>query len=198
MARTVTNHTCLIYHERSARPPLMRPLGNLDECLVEPYNEHYLCPTVCLLGAASFSNGPVWMRNVSQSCHFNPVSTPLDACIPVYVGFPSNVPLGVCSEEGLDFVGNIFSDCIHIKPALVPMVSTHTQCYNNTDYMCTDSLMVRIQLPDLVDGTLPLMDIFWYCGGDQVRQIIPVDWLGCCSPVCLEVKTRVRQLTNNT
>lgn len=68
----------------------------------------------------------------------------------------------------------------------------------STDYSCTDSEFVRVSLPDLREGTLPLADIFWYCGGDRVPQTLLPKWQGCCAPVWLDGKTGILILPDNT
>lgn len=52
-ARSVTDRSCLVCHDRSPAPHLMLPMGKLSECLTDPYSVEFLCPTVCLFGALS-------------------------------------------------------------------------------------------------------------------------------------------------
>lgn len=48
-----------------------------------------------------------------------------------------------------------------------------------------------IPLPDLSSGTVPLADVFWFCGGQRVCQSLPAEWQGCCALVWLDSKTPV-------
>lgn len=77
-ARSVTDKSCLVCHDRRSAPHLMFPLGNTTECLAHPYTEDFLCPTICLLGSMSATLGPDWIHNVSSFCLYQPMHT--DAC----------------------------------------------------------------------------------------------------------------------
>ncbi|KAK3522513.1 hypothetical protein QTP86_017282, partial [Hemibagrus guttatus] len=47
----------------------------IQECANPPYNDSHLCPAVCLLGSVVKTHGADWMRELSSSCTFHPVST---------------------------------------------------------------------------------------------------------------------------
>lgn len=102
MARLVTDHLCLVCHDRSTGHHFMLPLGDLKECLAKPYTEDFLCPTVCLLGAISVGFGPT----ISSSCEFHPVQTQGSGSMPVRTNGPRSSSLCLCSKHIVYPVGN--------------------------------------------------------------------------------------------
>lgn len=69
----------------------MHPLGDLGECLNEPYTEDF--PTVCLLGAISVAFGFSWMQNISSNFGFQLVQTEGSRFLPVRGDLPLHFPL---------------------------------------------------------------------------------------------------------
>lgn len=185
-ARSVTDRSCLVCHDRSLTPHFMLPMGNLTECLTTPYSVDFLCPTVCLLGALSADFGPSWMYNASSSCLFHPVTTQVSTFVRVQPSLPSFFPICLCSSVGVYPVGNVSARCNVSLFANDLQIETLSVCDSPP---CTPS--VTIPLPDLSGGTVPLADVFWFCGGQRVRQTLPAEWQGCCAPVRLDGKTRV-------
>lgn len=169
----------------------MHPLGDLSECVNEPYTEDFLCATVCLLWAISVAFGPSWMQNISLNCEYEPVQTQGSRFLPVHSDLLFHFPLCLCSQHGAYLMGNLTARCISSLPADSLSVTMCSMCNLTTDYSCITSSVTRIFLPNLGEGTLPLADIFWYCGCDWVRQTLLPEWQGCCAPVQLYGKTRV-------
>ncbi|KAF4070230.1 hypothetical protein AMELA_G00291430, partial [Ameiurus melas] len=183
-ARSVTDKSCLVCHDRRSAPHLMFPLGNTTECLSSPYTEEFLCPTICLLGSMSATLGPDWMHNVSSSCLYQPMHTDDSAFVKVRDELPDRMPFCLCSDLGVYPVGNLSYRCDVV-------VSTDDLYIPTLSSVGTTSTTVSIPIPDLAYGTLGLADIFWYCGMGTARQTLPPEWHGCCAPVRLDGKTRV-------
>lgn len=145
-AKLVTNRSCLVCHDHSPCSPLLWPLGNLNKFVAKPYEEEHLCPSICLLGAASKSLGQAWMQNVSDYC--NPFcSIPFHnlAFFPVQED-PSRIfPLCVCSEWGQIPIGILSRQCSHTIPTAYPVITTCPLCDTAYDFSCTDSDQVHIQ-----------------------------------------------------
>lgn len=57
-AQSVTDRSCLVCHDRSSSPHLMFPMGDLAECLAQPYTEEFLCLTICLLAPSQLIMAP--------------------------------------------------------------------------------------------------------------------------------------------
>ncbi|KAL7392923.1 hypothetical protein ABVT39_003966 [Epinephelus coioides] len=64
------------------------------------------------------------------------------------------------------------------------------QNYNDTTW---------IWVLNLIDGTIPLADIFWICESDlQVKAVLPANWTGLCAPAMLTGPITILSLTNST
>lgn len=194
-ARSVTDWSCLVCHYRINAPHLMLPLEDLAECLAEAYAENFLCPTICLLGALSASYGPECMYNLSSSGAFHPVHTPDSRTVPVHADILLSFPVCLRSPYGIYPVGDL-ANCIVLLYVDVLNITTHSSCNSSTNYSCTNTESVVISLPDFGEDTLPLTNVFWYCGDDLVHQTLPVEWQDCCAPVRLDGKTRVLLLSD--
>lgn len=109
--QSVMDRTCLVCHDRSPAPHLMLPMGNLSECLTDPYSSEFFCPTVCLFGALSVDFGPSWMHNARASCLFQPMSTRVSAFVPIRLSLPMFFPVCLCSLFGVYPVGNLSTRC---------------------------------------------------------------------------------------
>lgn len=112
------------------------------------------------------------MRNASSSCLFEPISTQVAAFVPVHLSLPPFFPVCLCSLFGVYPVGNLSSRCNVSLLADNLHIDTLPACKSSP---CTDSGNVTIPLPDLGAGTVPLADVFWYCGGQRVRQTLPAE-----------------------
>lgn len=67
-------------------------------------------------------------------------------------------------------MGKLTTRCNTSLPIDSLNITTRSTCNITSDYSCINASIALIFLPNLGEGTLPLADIFWYCGGDRVRK----------------------------
>ncbi|MGL5101953.1 MAG: hypothetical protein ACRC6N_05355, partial [Plesiomonas sp.] len=77
-----------------------------------------------------------------------------------------------------------------------PAIYVKPSC-NITDAACDPTNLIRLPVPSLRAGTLPIADVFWYCGGGVVMQVLPRLWHGLCAPVVLEGRLTVFPLDDD-
>ncbi|KAF7695191.1 hypothetical protein HF521_006914 [Silurus meridionalis] len=187
------NSTCVVCHKRSRHLPHVMPTRGIRECAMSPYNSTHLCPAACLLGAAAHTHGAEWMQNYSKSCSYTPdaTETPTDLRVRVYP--EQKFPLCI-KGRGSVTVGSVArTACQDTLEANHPMINMILNC-NTSHYGCESNVTVQVIIPNLRLGTLPLADIFWYCGEPQVLQTLPKFWDGLCTPVLLEGHLTVFEL----